>query len=88
MDNLLINENKNCEREYNGEKYARYAIRTPLITNNDNIVDVARTYAAEHLEQGDILFFSESRRLHAKSRDSVRRYSPEQLGQAFEPFRL
>ena len=59
MDNLLINENKNCEREYNGEKYARYAIRTPLITKNDNIVDVARTYAAEHLEQGDILFFSE-----------------------------
>ena len=62
MDNLLINENKNCEREYNGEKYARYAIRTPLITKNDNIVDVARTYAAEHLEQGDILFFSEDGR--------------------------
>ncbi len=59
MDNLLINDNKNCEREYNGEKYARFALRTPLITKNDDIVDIARTYAAEHLEKGDILFFSE-----------------------------
>lgn len=67
MDNLLINENKNCEREYNGEKYARYAIRTPLITKNDNIVDVARTYAAEHLgARRYLIFLRKSRRLHAK----------------------
>lgn len=59
MDNILINENKNCERTYNGETYARYALKTPLITNQDNIVDIAQMYAAEHLQKGDILFFSE-----------------------------
>lgn len=59
MDNLLVNENKSCERTFDGRTYARYAVRTPLITKEDNIVDIARTYAGEHLQKGDILFFSE-----------------------------
>ena len=59
MDNLLINENKSCERSYNGQAYARYALRTPLITKDDDIIEIARTYALPHLQEGDILFFSE-----------------------------
>jgi len=59
MDNILINENKACRRTYNGQTYERYAIRTPLITANDSIIEIARQYAAPHLKAGDILFFSE-----------------------------
>lgn len=59
MDNIRINEGKECVREVNGEKYERYAIRTHVISREDDIVSVVKQYALPHLQKGDILFMSE-----------------------------
>lgn len=39
--------------------YARFAIRTHVITKNDKIVDVCKYYALPEMRPGDILFISE-----------------------------
>ena len=61
MENVLKpNEGKNCIIEVDGVRYERLPIRTHLITNEDDIVDVAVKYGAPVLSQpGDILFISE-----------------------------
>ena len=41
------------------KKYQRIPIKTKLITSEDSIAEVAKTYAGEHLQEGDILFISE-----------------------------
>ena len=42
-----------------GVSYYRLPIKTHVVTNVDNICDVAEKYAKEHLQEGDILFMSE-----------------------------
>ena len=59
MDNVRINEGKELVREVNGTSYERHAIRTHVISNTDNIVDVVKNYAVPHMKKGDILFMSE-----------------------------
>lgn len=54
------NEGKQSIIEVDGVRYARLPIRTHLITDQDNIVDVAEQYGAPVLSQpGDVLFISE-----------------------------
>ena len=58
MENLQVNEGKECVRIVDGVGYERYAIGTHVITNEDNIVDVVKKYAVPHMQQNDILFMS------------------------------
>ncbi|MCR5522772.1 MAG: coenzyme F420-0:L-glutamate ligase [Clostridia bacterium] len=59
MDNITVNENKVKDIEVDGSKYERYAIKTHVITEVDDIVEVAKQYASPHLSDGDILFITE-----------------------------
>lgn len=58
-DELLVNEEKNGIINVDGVDYARYAIKTHVITDKDNICDVAKKYALPHIKPGDIFFVSE-----------------------------
>ncbi len=59
MSELTVNEGKNEIIEVDGEKYLRLPIKTKVIVNTDDIVDVAKEFALPHLQEGDILFMSE-----------------------------
>ena len=61
MENeLKPNEGKNCIIEVNGVRYQRLPIKTHLITDKDDIVDVAAQYGSPVLSHpGDVLFISE-----------------------------
>ena len=57
---LTPNEGKNAIIEVNGVRYERLPIKTHLITDKDNIIDVAETYGSPVLSQpGDVLFITE-----------------------------
>ena len=57
---LRPNEGKECIIEVDGGRYQRLPIHTHLITDKDNIVDVAKKYASPVLSQeGDVLFITE-----------------------------
>ncbi len=58
-DELLVNEEKNGVITVGGVDYVRYAIKTHVITDKDNICDVAAKYAKPHVQPGDIFFVSE-----------------------------
>ena len=53
------NEGKNIQITCDGNNYRRIPIKTKLITKDDSIVDVAKAYAVDFLQEGDILFISE-----------------------------
>ncbi len=59
MDNITVNERKVKDIAVDGKTYERYAIKTHVITEKDNIAEVAKHYAAEHLQKGDIFFITE-----------------------------
>lgn len=59
MAELTSNEGKNELIEVDGVSYRRLPIKTHVVTDKDDIVDVAEQYAGPHLEDGDILFISE-----------------------------
>lgn len=59
VDNLKVNQGKNCLREVDGQQYERYAIQTDMITKDDRLLDVVNKFALAHLKPGDILFMSE-----------------------------
>lgn len=54
-----VNPGKNEYIEVDGKLYRRLCIKTHVITNEDKIVDVAKTYAASLVREGDILFITE-----------------------------
>ncbi len=56
---IIINEGKQAQIQVDGVTYQRFPVRTHLITNQDHIVDVAKTYGGPLLQKGDILFLSE-----------------------------
>lgn len=56
---LKPNEGKKLTIEIGGKKYARYPIKTHVISENDNIVDVVKKYASPFLQEGDTLIISE-----------------------------
>ena len=59
MSELCANEGKNTTITVDGKEYMRLPIKTHVVTENDKITDVAEKYAAEHMQEGDILFISE-----------------------------
>lgn len=57
---LTPNEGKNVVIEVDGVRYERLPIKTHLITDKDNIVEVAEKYGSPVLSQpGDVLFITE-----------------------------
>lgn len=59
MDYYTVNNGKNEVIDVNGVKYRRLCIRTHVITDKDDIIDVATKYAKPHLEKDDVLFITE-----------------------------
>lgn len=59
MLELKVNEGKSEIIEIDGKKYARYPIKTHVITDADTIPDVVEHYAKASMGEGDILFVSE-----------------------------
>lgn len=59
QNELPINEGKQIAVEIDGAKYQRIPIKTKLVVKGDDIAEVARTYSADYLKEGDILFISE-----------------------------
>ena len=60
MENELHpNEGKNGVIEVDGVSYLRLPIHTHVVTDADNILDVAETYGKPQLQEGDVLFISE-----------------------------
>lgn len=56
---MQVNENKNLTIEVDGVSYERYPIKTHVVTDADDIRDVAQKYAKDNMQEGDILFISE-----------------------------
>ncbi len=59
MDNITVNEKKVKDIEVDGKTYERYAIKTHVITEVDDIAEVAVKYGKEHLQPGDVFFITE-----------------------------
>lgn len=59
MQQLKPNEGKQDIMVVDGKSYLRLPIKTHIVTGEDDIAEVAETYAAPHLQPGDILFLSE-----------------------------
>lgn len=58
-DELKPNAGKKLVMSHDGFSYARYPVRTHIVTSQDEIVSVCKTYAAPHIRPGDYLFVSE-----------------------------
>ena len=57
---LSPNPKKNLVIEVNGKKYARYPIRTHVITPEDkDLAPLVEKYVKEHLKPGDVVFMGE-----------------------------
>lgn len=57
---LQPNRGKNLIIEVNGAKYARYPVKTCLITpEHQDLFAIVKQYAGEHLQPGDIIFMGE-----------------------------
>ncbi|MBU0660678.1 coenzyme F420-0:L-glutamate ligase [Patescibacteria group bacterium] len=56
---LSPNVDKELTIVVGGKTYERWPIKTHVITDKDDIVDVVKSYAVEHLQKGDMLFMSE-----------------------------
>lgn len=53
------NQGKALQIDVDGTTYLRLPIRTHVVTAEDDMVSLVRTYACPHLESGDYLFMSE-----------------------------
>ncbi len=58
-EDTRVNTGKEEVRIVDGKGYKRLCIRTHVVTNADNIIDVVKTYAGPHLQPGDIVFITE-----------------------------
>lgn len=56
---LSPNPGKNLIIKVNQKEYARYPIKTHIITPKDNMPELVECYAKEHLKSGDIVFIGE-----------------------------
>lgn len=56
---LHENEGKNIQIVCDGKRYYRIPIKTKLITEEDDIAEVAKLFSQPHLTDGDVLFISE-----------------------------
>lgn len=53
------NAGKSLEVDVPGGRFQRIPVKTPLIGPDDDIVEVARSYASDQLADGDVLFITE-----------------------------
>ena len=53
------NSGKNLSISVDGQKYFRLPIKTRLVTEKDDIMDLMKEYVAPNLKPGDIIFISE-----------------------------
>ena len=58
-EDLKPNPGKNLEIEVDGERYARYPVRTRVVNQGDDLAGVIKEFAGPFLEAGDIVFLSE-----------------------------
>lgn len=54
-----MSKDKSAFIEVNGKKYERVPVKTHVVTNKDDIVEVVKKYTNNKLENGDIVFISE-----------------------------
>ncbi len=59
IENLRPNTDKHLTISVDGHLYARFPIKTHIVTKEDDIIDVCKKYAVPYLQGGDILFISE-----------------------------
>ena len=59
MNLLKPNAGKNLFIKVGDENFARFPIRTHIITKDDRIIEIVKKYAKPHQQSGDILFISE-----------------------------
>ena len=59
MDDYLVNKGKKEIIEVDGVRYRRLCIRTHIITEKDNLTDIAARYAKPLLQKNDVLFITE-----------------------------
>ena len=59
MDSYIVNDGKNEIIEVDGVNYRRLCLKTHVITEKDDIVDVTEKYAKPYIEKGDVLFITE-----------------------------
>ena len=59
MEALQPNPGKNEIIEVGGAKYSRLPIKTSVITDNDNITEIAMKYVSPYIQVGDVVFISE-----------------------------
>ena len=59
MEKILPNKGKNLIIKAEGKNYERIPIRTHVIKEGDDIINVAAKYAGPYLKDNDILFISE-----------------------------
>jgi len=53
------NPGKKIVIEVDGKKYARYPIKTHILTPKDDILEVVERYTKEYLKPGDVIFIGE-----------------------------
>ncbi len=58
-DGLPPNLSKNINIGVYNQIYARYPIKTHVVTKDDDIIEVCKKYAVPHMQKGDMLFISE-----------------------------
>jgi F420-0:gamma-glutamyl ligase-like protein len=56
---LKPNTGKNLAIQVDGQNYARFPVKTHIIKDSDNIIEVCKKYAKPFLQKGDMLFISE-----------------------------
>lgn len=56
---LCVNKGKNEVVKSGLKRALCYALKTPVITKEDDLLNVIKTYAAPYIKPGDILFISE-----------------------------
>lgn len=59
MEEIRANQGKGLEVKIGEEKYLRIPVKTHLITEKDNIVEVAQKYLKDKVDEKDVVFISE-----------------------------
>ncbi|HLL60108.1 MAG TPA: coenzyme F420-0:L-glutamate ligase [Candidatus Nitrosocosmicus sp.] len=59
MTSLKPNSGKNLEIRIKEGTYLRYPVKTHIVSSEDEIIEVLKKYAQEHLEKNDMLVISE-----------------------------
>jgi F420-0:gamma-glutamyl ligase-like protein len=56
---MYINEQKDEIITVNGTRYSRFAIKTHVITDQDDLMEVVKEYVLDNYQEDDLLFISE-----------------------------